>query len=375
MALVSVSLAGCVYLGYASIVVRRFVRRRDEGSGSVGPVTMMKPLCGEDPGLYENLRSFCLLNCADAQIVFGVRDADDPAVPIVRRLREEFPNVDMTLVIDDRHLGSNFKVTNLQNMLPAAKHDVLVISDSDMRVASDYLSAVTAVLGRPGVGLVTCLYRGVSGGGLWSELSCLHINIGFLPQAVVGDALDRGDCCFGATMALRRSTLEAIGGFGVLADVLADDHVLGEAVRKRNEKVVLSHCIVDDVVVERTLAGLFRHELRWARTIRQVAPIGFVGTIVTQPVVVAAFAVALGSLRVIPLAMLVVAAATRGLTAFSIYQSLEIPPKKLWLLPFRDLLSFVVFVTSFFSRSVKWRNHKFRVNRGGSLMLNGSKRT
>ena len=294
------SAAGCAYLWYACHGVERFRRRRTPVVATKRPISVLKPLHGEEPTLLDNLRSFCRQHYPDFQIVFGVADPDDAAIAVVRTLMAEFPGRDLALVVDGTQRGANRKVANLDNMLPSARHNILVIADSDMRVSPDYLAAVTAPLveAQPagaGTGLVTCLYRGVSSGGLWSDLAALHINHGFLPQAVAADALGMGAGCFGATMALKRATLEAAGGFAALVNTLADDHVLGQAVRRLGLTVALSPYLVDDIVAEPGPAALFRHELRWARTIRLVAPLGFLGSVVTYPVPLALIAAALGA--------------------------------------------------------------------------------
>ena len=338
------------------------------------PVTVLKPLRGEDSALRENLQSFCRQDHPCFQIVFGVADADDPAVPAVRAIIDEFPQHDLSLVIESKQQGANLKIANLGNMLPVARHDVLVIADSDMRVAPNYLATVTVPLteapessAQP-AGLVTCLYRGVSSGGLWSDLAAMHINHGFLPQAVAAQALGVDTGCFGATMVLRRATLEATGGFEALGDTLADDHELGEAVRRLGMRVVLSPYLVDDIVAEPSLSALFRHELRWARTIRLVAPWGFAGSVVTNPVPLALLAAALGALQPPALAVLALSLLCRFATARRIDRALRLDHPSWWLLPVRDLLSFGIFTASFFGRSVAWRDRRFRINPSGQLV-------
>src|SRR5260221_4602806 len=206
---------------------RRFAARAQRPAAAAPPVSILKPLCGEDAGLYENLESFCRQEYPAWQVVFGVQDAHDAAIPVVRRLMAAYPGADMALVVEPARRSGNLKVANLQNMLPAARHDVIVIADSDMRGRPDYLAEVTAPLADPATGLVTCLYRGVSAGGFWSQLACLNINHGFLPQALVAAAMGERNGCFGATLALRRDTLDAAGGLAARAHSLAHDHPLG----------------------------------------------------------------------------------------------------------------------------------------------------
>jgi ceramide glucosyltransferase len=368
--------AGCAYLWYACNGVERFRRRHALVAATQLPISVLKPLHGEDSALLDNLRSFCRQDYPVFQIVFGVADPNDAAIAVVRSLMVEFPGHDLSLVVDGTQRGANLKVANLDNMLPSARHDILVIADSDMRVSPDYLAAVTAPLvaprqAGPETGLVTCLYRGLSKGGLWSDLASLHINHGFLPQAVAAEALGIGAGCFGATMALKRATLDAAGGFAALVNTLADDHVLGQAVRGLGAAVVLSPYLVDDIVAEPGFAALFRHELRWARTIRLVAPLGFLGTVITYPLPLALMALALGQVPAAALAMVVAALACRIVTARRLDRALRLKPVSLWLLPVRDLLSFGVFIVSFFGRRIAWRDHKFRIGPSGQLIADG----
>ncbi len=374
--LVATSIAGCLYLWYACHAVESFSRRPSPNATVCPPVSVMKPLRGEDAALAENLRSFCRQDYPAYQIIFGVADPGDPAIPVVRALMAEFPEADLELVVNPRQNGVNLKVANLRNMMPSARHNVLAIADSDMRVTPNYLAAVTAPLlggptSSPGAGLVTCLYRGISRGGIWSNLACLHINHGFLPQAVVAEMLGLGAGCFGATMALTRSTLAAAGGFEALADTLADDHVLGQAVRRLGLVVALSPCLVDNIVLEPSFAALFKHELRWARTIRLINPLGFLGSVITYPVPLAALATVLGALPVIAPTVLGLALVWRGITARRIDRALRLDPAPVWLLPVRDVLSLGVFLASFMGRSVAWRDRKFRVGPSGQLTVDG----
>lgn len=368
--LIGGSAVGCLYLLYACNAVVKFAQQSIPRSATQPPVTILKPLRGEDPALAENLRSFLHQDYPTLQLVCGVADADDPAAAVVRRLIGEFPKADIALVVDATQRGTNLKVANLRNMFPAVKHDLLVLADSDMRVGADYLATVTAPLvADRGVGLVTCLYRASSAGGLWSDLASLHINHGFLPQAVVGESVGQGAGCFGATMVFDRATLSAAGGFEALADMLADDHALGQAVRRLGKRVTLSPYLVDDVVAESSFLGLFRHELRWARTIRLVAAAGFAGSVVTYPVPLALLALCLAAVPQPAATMLIVALAIRGIGAWRIDRALRLKAAPLWLLPVRDLLSFGVFIASFLGRSVAWRGRRFRIGPEGQLVI------
>jgi ceramide glucosyltransferase len=377
----AMSLIGVAYLVLAGIAVRRFAARPTPQGPTSEPVTILKPLHGEDAELYENLRSFCVQSYATYQVIFGVRDANDAAIPIVRRLIGEFPDTDLTLVIDPRVAGTNFKVSNLENMLAKAKHEILVIADSDMHVRPDYLTAVTASLtgpdidrAGPDIGLVTCLYRGRPIAGLWSQLGAMFVNYGFLPSAIVGQWAQPGEACFGATMALRRSVCDEIGGFAPLRDQLADDYALGAAVRRLGKTIVLSPLLVDTVIAEPSLGALLRHELRWARTIRLIAPLGYAASIITHPVALAACGAALSLFSGPALAVLVAALIFRLITVRMIDRALRLPASPPWLVPFRDMLSFAVFIVSFLGNSIAWRDQSFRLAGDGRLVTNGDTR-
>lgn len=369
-----ISLVGAAYLLVAALAVRRFSELPDPRAAEESPVTILKPLHGEDAELYENLRSFCDQSYPIYQIVFGVRDADDLAIPVVRRLIAELPDKDLALVVDSRVTGSNFKVSNLENMLVSAKYDTFVIADSDMHVTPQYLSAVTAPLADPEVGLVTCLYRGRPVAGMWSQVAAMFVNHGFLPSAIVGQWAQPGDACFGATMALRRATYDGIGGFASLRDQLADDYALGAAVRRLGKKVVLSQHLVDTVMAEPGPRALVAHELRWARTIRLIAPLGYAASVITHPVALAACGFVMSGLSAPMLSIFAAVLGCRMIMVRLIDRSLRIPATPLWLVPLRDMLSFAVFIASFLGNTVAWRDRTFRIAADGRLVTNGDTR-
>jgi ceramide glucosyltransferase len=364
-------LAVWVYLGGTVVAATRFSRRRVLLPQEQPPVSVLKPLYGAEPGLYENLLSFVDQDYPATQIVFGVRNSDDGALPIARRVIAERPNRHIALVVDSRVSGRNLKVANLANMLPTASHDVLVFADSDMRVGHDYLAAVTAPLSDPAIGLVTCLYKGLSTGGLWSRLGALHINFGFLPSALIGEAIGTGGGCFGATIALRRAILERIGGLAVVRDELADDYRIGAAVREAGFRIALSPYLVETSVSEKSLKCLWQHELRWARTVRLMAPVGFAGSVVTHVVAIAVLAALVCGFSLTSLGFLAMSCVLRWASAVVIARTLSLPTAGLWLLPLRDLLSFAVFIGSFCGRSVSWRDQLFHIEPSGRIIVDG----
>lgn len=361
------------YLIGAAAAVIRFARCPSPAVSDQPAVSLLKPLHGDERGLYENLRSFAEQDYPALQIVLGVNHPKDGALPAVHTLIRDLPARDIALVVDARASGSNQKVANLENMLEVARHDVIVLADSDMRVDRRYLGAVTAPLHDRQTGVVTCLYKGVPTGGKWSEFGAMHINFGFLPSALVAESLGLGGGCFGATIALRRETLERIGGFARLRDELADDHRIGGEVRALGLSVVLSPYIVEARVFEPSLGDLWRHELRWARTVRAMAPAGFAGSVLAHPVVIAALAAAAAGFGLTACSFLVISCVLRWAMARLIADALGLPPAKPWLLPMRDALSFAVFVASFFGRTVFWRDQVFQVEASGRMTADGDK--
>ncbi|HEX3885813.1 MAG TPA: bacteriohopanetetrol glucosamine biosynthesis glycosyltransferase HpnI [Stellaceae bacterium] len=362
-----------LYLVGAIAAALGFAHRRARATDLRPAVSVLKPLHGDEPGLHDNLLSFVDQQYPAVQIVFGVRSAADRAVPIARAVIAERPGADAALVIDTGARGSNLKVANLENILPAARHDILVFADSDMRVGRDYLAAVVAPFEDERTGLVTCLYKGVSSGGLWSRLGTLHINYGFLPSALVGDAMGVGGGCFGATIALRREMLDRIGGFAPLRDELADDHRIGGAVRATGAAVVLAPYLVENRVAEPSFGALWRHELRWARTVRAMTPLGYAGSIITHPVPVAALLAVLSGFSAWGCGFLLATFVLRGVVAAAVARALKLSTEGLWLLPLRDALSFAVFMGSFCGRSVAWRDQLFRVDAGGRMSADGDR--
>ncbi|WP_419815030.1 bacteriohopanetetrol glucosamine biosynthesis glycosyltransferase HpnI [Glacieibacterium sp.] len=356
--------AGVVYqLATAALVGRRLGVAMAPGRPGV---TILKPLHGAEPRLLANLSTFVAQDYAGpVQIIFGVQNAGDPAIKAVEALRAANPDADSTLVVDGTSHGSNAKVSNLINMLGAARHDVLVLSDSDMVVERGYLAQLIGELGTAG-GVVTCLYRGRGDAGAWSQLAAMGISYGFLPSVVLGRALGLAEPCMGSTIAIRRDTLAAIGGLESVADVLADDYAIGAGVRALGLRVEVSGAVLTHACSEASFAELARHELRWNATILRLDPGGFIGFGLMNPLPFAIAALVLGA-DLLSIVLLVSALASRLLVAIRADGHGGERAGPLWLLPIRDLLSFVLFVATFFSRSVDWRGTRLDVARDGRL--------
>jgi ceramide glucosyltransferase len=284
----------------------------------------------------------------------------------VQRLAELRPDLAVDVALEPRNFGTNRKVSNLINMTPLAQNDVIVLSDSDIEVGPTYLADVIAELQKPGVGAVTCLYHGIAGEGIWSRLSAMSINTYFLSNVVTALSLRVAQPCFGATIAMRRETLEEIGGFEAFADCLADDYEIGTAVRKAGYEVTIPPFSVGHVCFERSAAELVRHQIRQSRTIRTIDPVGYAGATVSHPFALALIGAVLGS----PLGLLVAALAVvcRTVQTIAIERAFALERQPYWLIPFRDLIAFTTFVSGFFGTTVSWRGSRYRVLSDGSVV-------
>jgi ceramide glucosyltransferase len=369
--LLAASLFALAYMAFAVGRVRVFARERAQPVG--GPaVTVLKPLRGAELGLYENLRSFCEQDYPAFQVVFGVRDAQDPAIAVVEQVMRDLPGHDLTLVVNDRVVGTNPKVSNLVNMYGAAKHDLLVIADSDMRVDRRYLGTVVGPLLDPGVGVVTCLYAARSMGGVWAALGAMFINDWFLPAVLVARAFRSGHYCFGATMAVRREALDAIGGVVALASYLADDYMLGVLLSRRGLRVVLSPYLVETIVCEPDARALFTHELRWARTIRTLQPLGHAMSFLTYSLALSVAYLLVSSQGALGLAVVAGSLALRLYVHYAVRASLGLrEPARPWLVPVRDAFCVAVWAASFWGRTVHWGARRFAVASDGRMSANG----
>lgn len=334
------------------------------------PLTILKPLCGVDPGLYENLRSFCEQDYPVYQVILGVLDGDDPAIRVVERLIADLPQKDLTIVVDDRTIGTNLKVSNLANMLKWAKHDTLVIADSDMRVGRDYLAAVVAPLEDPRVAAVTCLYRGTPVGGIPSVLGTMFVNEWFLPAALIALRFQRLRYCFGATTAVRMHALQAAGGMEAMASFLADDYMLGRLLTERGGEVRLGRYLVENVLLEPNLQSLLLHELRWARTVGSLRPLGYALTVITYPIPLALLFLLLTQFQPVGMAAVALATGLRTTLHYCVRRRLRLPGTATpWLVPVREALSLIVWSVSWLGRRVHWRGRTFIRVGGGRLVL------
>lgn len=365
--MIALAVLGSGYTLHAALLLRRLARQRGPVPVATAAVTLLKPLHGAEPQLHANLATFLKQrHHGPVQLLCGVQRADDPAIAVVEALRRDFPAAHIDLVVDPTSHGGNAKVANLANMAAGIAHDTVVLSDSDMAVPVDYLARAIEALAAPGVGAVTCLYQGRGDAGFWSAMGAAAVSYAFLPQVLVSRSLGDRRACMGSTIALRRETLAAIGGFARFADDLADDYAIGAAVRDLGLAVAVPPMVLVHAATERSVGELWRHELRWAATVRTVvsAP-DYGGVVLTQPL-----APALLAILVLPragLAATALALAVRVLLTRSADRTCGARPIPLWLLPLRDLFSSGVFVASLFVRSVDWRGRRLTLKGDGRI--------
>jgi ceramide glucosyltransferase len=371
LALVACTLAANVFYLLAAIAGLRFFSRSKPDEDSIlAPATIMIPLHGADFEAYQNYARFCLQDYPEYQIVFGVRDPGDPSIPIVQSLIEEFPDRDIVLVVSDHTIGQNLKVSNLQNILERARHEQIVIVDSDIRVSRDYLRRVLAPLADKRVGLVTCLYRAAEAPDFGAKLEAVGIAAEFTPGVLMAWMLEGVKFALGSTMATTRTRLEAIGGFCAVADYLADDFMLGNLIEQSGYEVHLSNYIVETAMHPVGLAGMLRHQLRWARSTRISRPFGYLGMILTYGTALALLTVAVDRASYSSLLLLTATLVVRLAIGWLIgvhWLGDKILKKYFWLLPVRDLLSFLIWCSSWVGRRVEWRGRVFEVGRDGKM--------
>ena len=352
------------------VAARRFLlRSRRLPTGYTPPITVLKPLKGPGVELATNLETFCRQDYPEYQIVFGVEDAGDPAVDIVRSLMRRFPDRDITLSVGDEE-GANRKVASLVHMMRHARHDVLAISDADIRVRPDYLRTLAAPLSDPTVGLTTCLYRGRSIIGLPSLIESLFINTDFLPMVLMAQWVQRFRYAYGASTAFRREALAGIGGFDALRDHLADDYVLGNRIADAGWRLLLLPYVVETVLDSRTLGDVWRHQLRWARTYRACQPFGWFVSLIVHTMLWGVLAVLATSGSTVGWIALLTAIVARVGALRVILGMLgdTATVRELWLVPLKDLAYSAVWMTSWLGRDVVWSGQLLRVLPDGRML-------
>jgi ceramide glucosyltransferase len=350
---------------------RASARPDSPSTGFLPPITVLKPLNGVERGLYENLLSHLQQDYPAYQVIFGVKSHNDPVLPIVERLRRELPDKDIELVVSDNIIGSNLKISNLNNMYQRAKYDVIVINDADTRVGQDYLRRVVTPFEDQRVGGVTCLYKAQDNSSFASAVEAFFINGDFLPSVLVADSFGM-NFGLGATIAMRRKVLEEMGGFPVLADYLADDYEMGNRILKAGYKLHLSDYLVEVVLQEAGLKEYLRHNVRWAKTIRSCRPLGYFLRIFTRGTPFSIAFLVVTGFSVWGWALFLANLVSRVLTHYVVEAVYLKEPKTLLhllLLPVKDFITFIVWCWGFVGNKITWGKNTFYLLEGGKIVM------
>lgn len=334
-------------------------------------VSILKPVKGLDKDSYDNFASFCRQEYAGKlQLVFAVASHDDPAIPVIRQLMDDFTAHDIRLIINPAQHGPNLKVSNLINAFPEAGYDIIIVSDSDISVPPDYLRSVTGHFSDRQIGLVTSLYRTSRVYGIVTALEATGFTAEMIPNVLVAGQLEGFTFALGASMAVRREALLAIGGFDELADYLADDYQLGNKIHLAGWRIALDPCFVESVIKRVNFSTVLSRQLRWARTMRVCRPGGYLASGITLPFPAVLLAMLLAPSPAIGAAAVALLYGVRLSVATFFSRSFvrdRLFPRWLWLLPLRDLLAFYTWALSFLGNRVEWRGRRYVLKSDGKI--------
>ena len=366
--------SACYYIT-SIIAAERFFRSRRSplpkaGQEGFRPVSILIPLYGADFRAYQNYASLCRQDYPEFEIIFGVSDSKDSSLQVISRLKADFPHIPIKLVISDGEIGPNPKVNTLNNMLPQAGHEILLMLDSDIQVGPDFIRAISRELPPDAEGLVTCLYRAGQAPGIPSKLEAVGISSEFAPGVLIAQMAGGISFAFGAAIATSKKTLSTIGGFAAIAQYLADDYMMGNLVRKAGLPVKLSVYVVETVLSRLTLRGFFRHQLRWARGIRACAPWGHTGSLIVNGTALSFLYFVFSGFSAFGLLIFASVIALRLWMAWMIgVRRLgdEILRKNLLLVPLRDFFSLFIWSAAFFGKRVEWRDRVFMLENEGKM--------
>jgi ceramide glucosyltransferase len=340
------------------------------------PVTVLKPVCGLEKKQRDSLRSACLQDYPEFQVVFSVQDPNDPVIPLLKEIQQEFGSERVSLIIENLRVGTNGKINNLLGALLYARHDILVISDSDVCLKSDYLKSIVAPLSDPEIGYVCTLYRGTCADRWFEKMELLTLNVDFIPSVIFAYVSGTSKFCLGASIALRRSSLKEMGGLETLADYLVEDYEMGRRMWSSGKKIVLVPYFVDIVVDFKNFFQWWNHQVYWDQNIRVARPAGFFASILTRSVPFAFLFAAFHWGDTVGLSVLGVALGLRLVTAGAIMAWISHDRhglKSLALLPLRDMAALVSWLLSFTKKTVLWRGSEFNLTRDGRLIPRESK--
>ena len=357
------SLVYCVLILFAA---RSYLAQNAGESAARTGISVLKPLSGVDEGLEQNLRSFFEQTHGEFEILFAVREPDDPAVQLVETLRQQYPLVSSQLIVTGEPPYPNAKVFSLAGMFDRARHELLVMSDSDIRVPPGFLESIAAEFADPKIALATCPYRAVAGRSLWSRLEAEGMNTEFLAGLLVARMLEGVKFAVGPTIAARKAALQAIGGFNLLKDYLAEDFVMGKLAADAGFGVILSRSTVEHRIGSESLRPNLSHRLRWARSTRRSRPLGYIGQLFTYPLSLAILLVALHPAWWLALP---VAWVFRSAAAWATARWILGAPLNWILLALQDLLSFVFWIAGFFGNTIVWRGRRYYLYPDGRFEL------
>jgi ceramide glucosyltransferase len=367
--LVAGSLAYCALIIWAS---RSYLKARSSArTGDTPPISVLKPLCGHDQGLEDNLRSFFEQDYPVFELLAGVHRADDPAVAVFEQIKSEYPeHTEARLIVTGESPVPNAKAFSLKRLVRESRYDLLVMGDSDIRVKPDVLKRLAGEFANADVGLVTCPYRAVSGPSLWSHLEAIGMNTEFLGGVLVARMIEGMKFALGCVVAVRRNVLDAMGGFQYLQDYLAEDFIMGQRAAELGHKVLLSSCVIEHHIGSQDMRKSLSHRLRWARSTRRSRPAGYWGQIFTYPLPCALLLWAANDAAwpVVLLTMLLRAGA--AWTTSSRVLGSPLTFKQWLLLPLQDLLGFLVWMGGFLGDTVVWRDRKCTIMPDGRLEMN-----
>ena len=333
------------------------------------PVSVLKPLAGIDDGLESNLRTFFEQDYPNFEILFAVRAGEDPAIKVVERLRAQYPAVPSRLIVTGEPPYPNAKVYSLDRMLAAARYDLIVMSDSDIRVTRGMLSVIASEFQDPELGLATCPYRAVPGKSFWNTLEAIGLNTEFIGGVLVARMLDGMKFALGPTIAARRATLAGIGGFDAVKDFLAEDFVMGKLAAERGDGVILSSYVIEHCIGAQRLGANLKHRLRWNRSTRRSRPAGYIGQLFTNPLPLALLLwLAQPAWWALALATAVLRAVAGWATAGYVLHD-RLTARLFWLVPVQDLLSFAMWLAGFFGNTILWRGRQYYLRSDGRFEL------
>ncbi|HET6844616.1 MAG TPA: bacteriohopanetetrol glucosamine biosynthesis glycosyltransferase HpnI [Candidatus Angelobacter sp.] len=372
LAIFSILLAGSlVYCVLIILASRRYLSVPVPAASSTPPLSVLRPLCGVDEGLEENLRSLFEQDYPDYEMLFAVHHADDPAAAVAQKIMSDYVGkIPSRLIVSGESPVPNAKAHSLKRLVREAGHELLVMCDSDVRVRPDFLSRLAAELADPKVGVITCPYRAVAGSSLWSRLEAIGMNTEFLGGVLVARMLEGMNFALGCAVAMRRSVLDSIGGFEYLQEFLAEDFVIGNRAAAQGHTVLFSSCVIEHRIGSQSMAHNLAHRLRWARSTRRSRPMGYWGQIFTYPLIWA-ISLCLVEPAAWPAGVLtlLVRAWAAWATAMDVTQD-SLTRRQWWLLPVQDILGFLVWAAGFTGGTVTWRNRECTVLRDGRLQVN-----